>query len=239
VTRLQAHVVVARPSFGVDLELDVAEGQVLAVLGPNGAGKSTALAALAGGEPLEQGFVRLGSATLSDVQRRIDVDISRRSIGWVFQDSLLFPHLTVLENVAFGLRARGMPRRAALAAAEEWLRLLRIERIGGSRPREISGGEAQRAALARALAPSPQLLLLDEPLAALDAEVRDEVRADLAVRLSAHRGCTVLVTHDPADAVALADDIVILERGRVVQRGTPEALRASPASSYVAAMFPG
>ena len=236
-TGLDALVVVDRPAFRVEVALTAAPGEVVALLGPNGAGKSTVLGALAGMEGLAAGYIRLGEAMLDDVATGVHRDVGQRSLGWVPQDARLFPHLTVRENVAFGLRARGLARAAARRTADEWLERLGIEALADSRPSRISGGQAQRVALARALAPEPLLLLLDEPLAALDVEVREEVRADLADRLRFHRGTTVLVTHDPRDAAVLADVIVVVERGRVVQRGTSEELRGNPASAYVAAMF--
>jgi molybdate transport system ATP-binding protein len=236
-TGLDALVVVDRAAFRVEVALTAAPGEVVALLGPNGAGKSTVLGALAGVETLAAGHIRLREAVLDDVARGVHRDLGARDLGWVPQDPLLFPHLTVRENVAFGLRARGVARVAARRTADEWLEQLGIGALGQVRPDRISGGQAQRVALARALAPEPLLLLLDEPLGALDVEVREEVRADLAGRLRLHRGSTVLVTHDPRDAAVLADAIVVIERGRVVQRGTAEELRRNPASPYVAAMF--
>ncbi|WP_210480794.1 ATP-binding cassette domain-containing protein [Naasia sp. SYSU D00948] len=238
-TGLDARLVVERDSFRLDLHLRVPAGGVLALLGPNGAGKTTALAALAGAVPLgSEGRVVLDGRVLDDAGTGVHVDLARRSVGWVFQDPLLFPHLTVAQNAAFGLRAGGVPRREAARQAGEWLDRFGIAALADARPRAISGGQAQRAALARALAPQPHLLLLDEPLAALDVEVREEIRRDLRDRLRQHPGCTVLVTHDAADAVRLADEIVILESGRAVQRGSAESLRGAPATPYVAAMFP-
>ncbi|BDZ46248.1 ABC transporter ATP-binding protein [Naasia aerilata] len=233
---LVARLVVERGAFRLDLDLTVAPGEVVALLGPNGAGKSTALAALAGAVPLTAGSVRLDDLVLADAGRTVDP--SRRSVGWVLQDALLFPHLTAGENVAFGLRARGVRRGEASATAAAELARLGIGELASARPREISGGQAQRVALARALAPRPRLLLLDEPLAALDVEVRDSVRAVLGERLRGNDGCTVLVTHDPVDAERLSDRIVVVERGVAVQEGTAAQLRDAPATPYVAAMFP-
>jgi molybdate transport system ATP-binding protein len=239
VSGLEARLIVQRQAFRLDLELRVPAGGVAALLGANGAGKSTALAALAGAEPLAPGGrVVLDGRVLDDPATRTSLDLARRSVGWVFQDPLLFPHLTVAQNAAFGLRAAGLPRAEARRRAGEWLDRLGIAELAHAHPRQISGGQAQRAAIARALAPQPHLLLLDEPLAALDVEVRAEVRADLRARLRQHPGCTVLVTHDPVDAVELADEILVLDRGRVVQRGSADELRAAPATPYVAAMFP-
>src|SRR4051794_16365182 len=145
----------------------------------------------------------------------------RRGVGYVFQDYLLFPHLTALENVAFGLRARGVHRREARAAAARWLERLGVGEYAGARPRALSGGQAQRVALARALATEPRLLLLDEPLAALDAATRVEVRAELRRHLATFGGARLLVTHDPVEAMVLADRLVVLEDGRIVQSGRP------------------
>jgi molybdate transport system ATP-binding protein len=158
----------------------------------------------------------------------------RRSVGVVFQDYLLFPHLSVRENVAFGLRSRGSPRSAARQRADEWLARVGLPDHGGDKPRQLSGGQAQRVALARALAPEPRLLLLDEPLAALDIGIRTELRRDLRTHLASFPGVRILVTHELLDAVALADRIIVLERGRVAQVGPIAEVAARPRSRYVA-----
>jgi len=152
----------------------------------------------------------------------------------MFQEHLLFPHLTARDNVAFGLRCRGRSRAASRSDADAWLERFDLGAVGDRRPDELSGGQAQRVALARALAPEPRLLLLDEPLAALDATSRHDVRRDLRRRLSEHAGATLLVTHDPIDAFALADRAVVIEHGRVVQQGTLDELARRPRSAYVA-----
>jgi len=204
--------------FVLDIELAVEPGQVLALLGPNGAGKSTALAAIAGLVP-SVGTIELAGRTLDAVP------VERRRVGYVFQDYLLFPHLTVLDNVAFG---------ATKAVALEWLERLGIADLAGSRPAQLSGGQAQRVALARALATSPDLLLLDEPLAALDVTVRDEVRSSLRGFLRDYAGPTIVVTHDFEDVAALADEVVVIEAGRVTQRGQVRGVVREPASPWVA-----
>ena len=214
-------------SLELRLTLRVAPGETVAVLGPNGAGKTTLLRVLAGLHPLDDGEVRLDGVVL-------DGDASERSVGMVFQDHLLFPHLSVLENVAFGPRARGVRKDEARAAAADWLRLVGLERRGGDRPSTLSGGEAQRVALARALATDPRMLLLDEPLSALDATTRATTRRDLRKVLITHDGVKVIVTHDPLEAMALADRLVVLERGAVVQEGTAAEISARPRSPYVA-----
>ncbi|MES1169616.1 MAG: ATP-binding cassette domain-containing protein, partial [Leifsonia sp.] len=157
-----------------------------------------------------------------------------RRVGVVFQDFLLFPHLTVADNVAYGIRMRGARRARARVAALPWVERFDLGALAGRFPHELSGGQAQRVALARALAAEPEALLLDEPMAALDVEVRDEVRAELAGHLRDVAIPTVIVTHSAADVAALATDVVVLERGAVTQRGSWAQLRAAPATSYVA-----
>ena len=210
----------------VELELAVAPGRTLALLGPNGAGKSSTLQALAGLVDY-QGTVRIGDRTLDGVEPE------HRRVGYVFQEYLLFPHLTVLENVAFGARAQGRGTSASRASADEWMQRLGIADLAARRPPQLSGGQAQRVALARALASDPELLLLDEPLAALDVEIRDEVREELARHVREWGGLTIVVTHSFDDVTALADDVIVLEKGRATQRGTVRELVAEPATSYV------
>jgi molybdate transport system ATP-binding protein len=159
---------------------------------------------------------------------------ARRGVGVVFQDHLLFPHLSALENVAFGPRSRGVPAAAARAVAREWLDRVGVGEHAAARPRTLSGGQAQRVALARALAAEPRLLLLDEPLAALDARTRLAVRSDLRRHLASFGGAAVLVTHDALDAMVLADRIVVLEDGAPVQTGTPAEVARRPRTEYVA-----
>ncbi|GAB2672578.1 ABC transporter ATP-binding protein [Thalassiella azotivora] len=231
---LRADVVVARGRFRLDLRLDVRPGEVVALLGPNGAGKTTTLRVLAGLQPVDAGLVRWGGRVLDDPGRGVLVPPERRRTGVVFQDGLLFQHLDVLENVAFGLRAGGVPRAAARRAASGWLERVGVGDLARRRPRDLSGGQAQRVALARALVTGPDLLLLDEPLAALDAGTRTRVRSELRTHLAGYAGCTVLVTHDPLDAMVLADRIVVLEDGQVVQDGTPAHVAAHPRTDYVA-----
>jgi molybdate transport system ATP-binding protein len=207
---------------------------VLAVLGPNGAGKSTFLRVLAGLLAPDGGRVAVGETVWDDVAARTRLPAHRRSVGMVFQDALLFPHLSVADNVAFGLRTRGVPKAGARAAAHGWLARVGLDGLGAARPGQLSGGQAQRAALARALVVDPQLLLLDEPLSALDARTRLTVRAELRRHLADFGGGTVLVTHDPVDAMALADRVVVVEHGRVAQAGTPAEVTRSPRTDYVA-----
>jgi molybdate transport system ATP-binding protein len=231
---LDAEVALTLGSLDLDVELSMSDGEVVALLGPNGAGKTTLLKAIAGLVPLERGHVRLDGVVLEDASSRRYVPTERRPIGVVFQDYLLFPHMSVRDNVAFGLTSRGRPQREARAAAMAWLERVGVAAQAHSRPSRLSGGERQRVALARALATDPRLLLLDEPLAALDVTARTEVRRDLKRHLASFRGTRLIITHDPLEAVALADRLVVMERGRIVQSGTPAEIAEHPRSGYVA-----
>jgi len=215
------------------VSLDIEEGEFFGLLGPNGAGKSTTLRALAGLLPVTSGSVRLDDQVW-DRPPAVFVPPEHRPIGVVFQDYLLFHHMSALENVAFGLRARGVPRADARRRAREWLDRVGLDGHHQTRPRSLSGGQAQRVALARALATEPGLLLLDEPLAALDASTRVHVRTELDRHLAAYPGHTLLVTHDPLDAMVLADHLVIIEGGGVVQQGPPAQVARQPRTEYVA-----
>jgi molybdate transport system ATP-binding protein len=231
---LHADLHVARHNgFRLDLDLTIEPNEVVALLGPNGAGKTTALRALAGLLPITGGHVRLDDA-LWDEPPKVFVPAEERFAGVVFQDYLLFNHLSALDNVAFGLRAQGVARQSARELARKWLARVGLEDLAATRPRSLSGGQAQRVALARALATEPALLLLDEPLAALDASSRLHIRSELARHLDEYPGHTLLVTHDPLDAMVLADRIVIVEEGRVVQQGPPAEVARQPRTAYVA-----
>lgn len=202
-------------SLHLDVHLRVERGEVLAVQGPNGAGKTTTLRVLAGLRAVDRGSVIVGGSTVDEPDAGLFTFPEQRRVGVVFQDHLLFPHLDLIENVAFGPRSRGVGRAEARARAAAWL-----ERVGlgghlTARPDEVSGGQAQRAALARALITDPDLLLLDEPLASLDAETRVALRAELRSHLDGFDGATVLVTHDLADVDTIADRVVTLESGRI------------------------
>ncbi|MEU5761513.1 ABC transporter ATP-binding protein [Nocardia sp. NPDC047648] len=233
---LEADLRIDRGRFALELPLVAEPGEVVALLGPNGAGKTTALRALAGLIALTGGHIRLDGTTW-DAPPSVFVPAERRRVGVVFQDYLLFGHLSALENVAFGLRARGYRRAAARAQATGWLDRVGLADFAERKPRALSGGQAQRVALARALVAEPRLLLLDEPLAALDAGTKLHVRSDLAHHLRDYPGHTVLVTHDPLDAMVLADRLVILEDGAIVQQGPPAQVAARPRSDYVATLM--
>ncbi|MFI5690857.1 ABC transporter ATP-binding protein [Kribbella sp. NPDC051586] len=230
---LYADLQVRRGSFELSLDLTVQPGEVVALLGPNGAGKTTALRAIAGLLALNGGRIALDSSVWDEPPRTFRTP-DRRPIGVVFQDYLLFNHLSCLENVAFGLRARGVEKQTARTEAARWLDTVGLSEYARTRPRALSGGQAQRVALARALATDPQLLLLDEPLAALDAGTTLHVRAELGQHLRRFEGRTLLVTHDPLDAMVLADRLVIIENGQVVQEGKPTEVAHRPRTNYVA-----
>jgi molybdate transport system ATP-binding protein len=231
---LDARVRLRRGTLALNAELVATHAGMAVLVGPNGAGKTTFLRALAGLDPIDGGHVALDGIRLDDPAAGVFVPPERRPVGVVFQDGLLFPHLSALENVAFGLRSRGVRRTDARRRAAGWLDRVGLGEREHARPRELSGGEAQRVALARALATEPRLLLLDEPLAALDATARAQTRRELRRHLASYDGVRVLVTHDPVEALALGDRIVVLEHGHVVQSGTPAEVRARPRSRYVA-----
>jgi molybdate transport system ATP-binding protein len=233
-TALSVDGTVQRSDFRLDLALSVDPGEIVAVLGPNGAGKTTLLRAIAGLSPLSAGSITITGEPVDDVPNRVFIAPEQRRIGMVFQNYRLFPHLSVRDNVAFGLRSRRVARASARADADRWLHRLDIDELADRRPRQLSGGQAQRVALARALAGEPKLLLLDEPLAALDARTRDAIRAELSRHLSEFTGGTVLVTHDPLDAMTMADRIVVVEDGTITQHGTPAEVARRPATHYVA-----
>lgn len=225
---------VDRGDFRLEVSLRVGPGEVLGVLGPNGAGKSTLLRALAGLTALTSGSIHLGDVALDDVSGETFVPPQRRPVGLVFQNYRLFPHLDVLDNVAFAPRSQGASRRRSRELAGSWLERFSIRELASRRPAQVSGGQAQRVALARALAGQPHLLLLDEPLAAMDARTRLDVRTTLRRHLADFTGPVVLVTHDPLEAMVMADRLLVIEHGRVVQEGAPAQVARRPATDYVA-----
>ena len=231
---LSAQVRLAVGGLDLDAGVEAAAGEPVVLVGPNGAGKTTLLRALAGLVPLSGGRVVLDGEVVDDPEASRWTPPEQRSIGCVFQNYLLFPHLDALDNVAFGPRCRGAPKAQARAHARSWLERLGLSEVAGERPGSLSGGQAQRVALARALAIDPRLLLLDEPLAALDASARGEVRADLRRHLSTFDGACLLVTHDPIEALVLGRHLVVLEGGRVTQQGPASEVADAPRSPWVA-----
>lgn len=224
-TTMQAEVTVRRDRFALDVQLRADDRDVIAVVGPNGAGKSTLLRALAGLDRSPDSRARLVIDGV-DVGRRPPEE---RPVAWVPQRGALFPHLTAVDNVAFGIG-----RRRGRAIAREWLERLDIGALAGRRPAQLSGGQAQKVALARALARRPRLLLLDEPLSALDPTARTDVRRTLRAHLSDYDGVTVLVTHDPVDAASLAGRMLALAAGRAVQEGPAEEVMRAPRTPWLA-----
>lgn len=239
---LLARIVLQRGDFRLEATLAVKAGEVLAVLGPNGAGKTTLLRILAGLLAVTEGQISISDEIVSeeiwdDAGSGMFVPATERSVGLLFQDYRLFPHLSVLDNVAFAARARGARRGPARREAEHDLDRLGLSDLAGRRPSQLSGGQAQRVALARALAMRPRMLLLDEPLAALDARTRLELRTLLRRQLTAFAGPSIVVTHDPLEALVLADRILVLEAGRIVQEGAPAEVARRPATEYVARLM--
>ena len=234
---LAVDVVSRRGGFTLEAAFEQAAGGTLALVGENGAGKSTLLRLIAGLERPERGRVRFDGADWFDDARALDVPARARGIGWVPQDYALFPHLTALENVAFGLRARGLGARAVRERSHGSLARLGVTELASRRPSELSGGQQQRVALARALVLEPRLLLLDEPLAALDARTRREVRALLTGLLAGYDGVAIVVTHQAVEALMLADRIAVMEDGRITQLGDAAELVRHPRGEYVAALM--
>jgi ABC-type sulfate/molybdate transport systems ATPase subunit len=226
----------------LELDVDIAGDEApVALIGPNGSGKTTLLRTIAGAHRPDSGTIRLGDEVVFDAADDVDVAPERRHVGYVPQGYGLFPHLRVLDNVAFalvpgGTRGGRAERRAAAAGLLERVGCLHLaDRL----PDTLSGGEKQRVALARALAAEPRMLLLDEPLAALDARVRRDVRSYLAEHLAERRGPALVVSHDLKDVQALGGPVCVMERGRIVQRGSAEELRVDPGSDFLEAFFEG
>ena len=233
---LSARVGLTLGTLVLDVALDVEDPTVVALVGPNGAGKTTLVRALAGLVPLDVGHVAVNGAIVEDPAAGVRVAPERRNLGVVFQDHRLFANMTALDNVAFGLRATGTSKAAARGEAGRWLEEVGVADASGRRPSQLSGGEAQRVALARALAVDPSVVLLDEPLASVDASARSDLRHLLRAELRRHPGACLVVTHDPLEAAALADQLVVLEAGRIVQQGPLAEVTARPRSPWVASM---
>ena len=234
---LDASVELQLGTLSMHVELRAGDRELVVLVGPNGAGKSTLLRVLAGLTPIDAGAISLDGIMLDDPSAGVFVPPERRPVAMMFQDALLFRHLDALDNVAFGMRAGGNAQGCGPTSAAELLTRLGLAQEMHAKPHELSGGQAQRVALARALAVEPRALLLDEPLSALDAQTRVEVRRTLREQLTTFPGVRVLVSHDPLEALTLADRIVVLEAGRVVQTGTPDEVRRHPRSPYVAALL--
>lgn len=220
--------------YPLDVRFSVPDRRCLALVGPTGCGKTTTLRLIAGLERPDDGSVRCDGEPLVDTEGGVFVPPQRRNVGVVFQDYALFPHLTVLGNASYGARARGLSRADAEEKAHESLRLVRMDEHAHIRATELSGGQRQRVALARALACEPRALLMDEPLSALDAGTRREVREQLRDLLDAIGLQTILVTHDVADALTLGDTVCVMERGRIEEWSDRAELLARPRTAFVA-----
>ena len=213
--------------FTLETEFGVGKGETFVLIGENGAGKSSLLFLLSGILSPESGHISIGERVLYDGPNGIDVPAEERDIGFVFQNYAIFPHLTVFENVAFGLRRRKVPPSEIRSRVEEHLALLALESLSSVRADQISGGERQRTALARALVIAPALLLLDEPVSALDAVAQERMRWRLRNYVRKADVPCIAVTHSFRDALSLGDRIGVMERGRIVQNGTPEEMMGS------------
>jgi molybdate transport system ATP-binding protein len=227
---LDAEIAIVFPKLDIGVELHARPGDRIGVVGANGAGKTSVLRAIAGLEPIDRGRIAIGGTVVDDPAAGVFVEPRHRCVGFMFQDVRLFPHLSALDNAAFGLRARGIDRRAARARATEWLERLDLGDHLDQLPVALSGGQSQRVALARVLVTEPQVLLLDEPLAAIDPAARGRIRDDLASRLDGFGGVTVVVSHDHADVRTLANRALVLDAGRVVWAG-PAATIPNPGKS--------
>ena len=228
---LSSEIVVRIGDLALGVEIEAEPGETVAIVGPNGAGKSSAVRALSGLLPLDAGHIHLGGRALDLPDENVFVPPHQRRIGTAFQDNLLFPHLRVRENVTFALKGR---QATSNQKADEWLERLGIAELGDRRVSELSGGQARRVAIARALVAASDLVILDEPFAGLDVTVRAALRRTLTEHLVDHQACRIVITHDPADAHTLADRMIVIEGGDVVQRGTPDEIRRRPNTAYVA-----
>ena len=208
------------------ISFTVGHGEIAAIVGPSGQGKTTILRLIAGFDSPSTGAILMDGVCVSDTELRVNPE--KRGIGYVPQDGALFPHLTVAENVAFGLR------RGAKQRVEEMLRLVGLHGLGDRRPDEISGGQMQRVALARALAPEPRMVLMDEPFSALDAAMRIEVRDEVHAILRKTGTTTVMVTHDQAEAMSIADHVIVMLDGGIAQAGSPREIYENPKNKHVA-----
>ena len=234
---LRADVVKVLGDFRLEADLRLDAGETLVLVGESGAGKTTLLNLLAGLADPDSGRIEIGGRTYFDSAGAVSVPACERNVGYVFQDYALFPHLSVADNVAFGLRAQGRSRRDVQRPVAATLERLGIGALATARPASLSGGQQQRVALARALVLEAELLLLDEPLAALDLQTRREIRIELSDIVAAAPGVTVFVTHSPFEAMAFGERIAVVENGRVVQLGSRDDLLRHPRTRYVAELM--
>ena len=222
---LDTRFTLTRGSFELNIDLSFNEGEVVAIMGPNGSGKSTFLHAIAGLLPVTSGTLTLNGETFDDATADTFVDPTQRNVGIVFQGGLLFETMTVLENIVFGLRARKIKRAAAAAQAQPLIHQFGLTDLLERQPSELSGGQAQRVAITRALVTQPKVLLLDEPMSGLDTATRQLIRQEFREVLASFAGYRILVTHDSEDALAMADRIIELDQGKVIWDGTVSEYR--------------
>lgn len=232
---LQAQLSIRYDAFALDLQLEVPPAETLVLVGESGSGKSTVLRLFAGLTRPSSGRIVMEGTTWFDSAGKINLPPQEREIGWLPQDYALLPHLSVFENVAFGLKARRIPGPEIVTRCQKALEQFGVADLADRRPLGLSGGQQQRVALARAMVLKPRLLLLDEPLAALDVQTKARVRGDLRAMLSSLPCTTIFVTHNPLEAVVFGQRIAVLDGGRIVQSGTPDRLLRQPRSPYVAA----
>lgn len=234
---LEAEFAVQLRDFPLAVSLSAEEGGMLVLVGESGAGKSTILNILAGLIDPDRGTIRLNGETYFDSAQGVAIPAYDRSVGYVFQDYALFPHLSVYDNIAFGFRAQGIPDRRLRLRVHEMLERLGVAELAASRPTALSGGQQQRVAVARALVLQPRLLLLDEPMSALDLQTRRQVRAELRRILAGLPCVTLFVTHSPFEAMAFGQRIAVVEQGRIAQVGAREDFLRHPRSRYVAELM--
>ena len=233
---LGARIVIKRAEFTVDVDVSLLAGESLALMGPSGAGKTTILDGLSGLTKLDTGRIVLGGDEVADSELGIHTPPSQRRVGRLGQDTELFPHMSVQENIAFAIRVQGIKSEEALALANDWLQRIGLASLSQRMPSQLSGGQAKRVALARALAARPRLLLVDEPFSSLDVEAAADMRELLANQLKEHPTTMVLVSHDARDALTLAQRMVVIELGQIVQQGTVREVLDAPKTRFVKAL---
>src|SRR5215469_18009586 len=220
-----------------DLQLEIGDGDFVSLLGPSGCGKTTTLRLIAGFLQPDAGEIRVGHEVVSSVSLMVPPE--RRAMSMIFQSYAVWPHMTVAQNVAYGLKFKKLLRQESDQKVTKLLQLVRLDGLKDRYPAELSGGQQQRVALARALVVEPQILLMDEPLSNLDANLREEMRFEIRRLHDAFRTTTVYVTHDPSEAMTTADLIVVMNEGRIEQAGTPAAIYERPHSEFVARFIGG
>ncbi len=228
------HVTLGKNHILKGVSMEVKRGEIVALLGPSGSGKTTLLRAIAGLELPSQGAIRISEQVVFDSEKKLEVSVEKRSLGFVFQSYALWPHRTVFENVAYGLKLRKIPQNEIQERVREVLKNLGLGDLAERHPHQLSGGQQQRVALARSLVYKPQVILLDEPLSNLDAKLREEARIWLRQLIVELNLSAVCVTHDQGEAMAMADKIVLLQDGIIEQAGTPQEMYGAPKTLFVA-----